>query len=314
MLVASDTSDISKTLSHLVLILTLTGVGAALLAAIAAALLTGRGLGPLRRLAAGAGEIERTADPSRRLPSSAAADEIGALTGVLNRMLASLDRARSGERRFLADASHELRTPVTALRGNVEYALRHGAGPEVLADMRQDVTRLARLVDDLLVLERAGALTEPRELQVVALDELVSAAAGERDRVALGPVARACVRGDSDALARALENLIDNALVHGPPGQPVTVTLRADSGRAALTVLDQGPGPPDPDRVFDRFWRAPEAGERPGSGLGLSIVKAIVERHGGTLAVEGSAFTIELPLDAQPPGKPVEAGKRSTSA
>ena len=127
-----------------------------LLAALGAATLTRRGLRPLRRLALAAGEIERTADPAQRLPKPATADELGQLTGVLNRMLAALEQARAGERRFLADASHELRTPVTALLGNVEYAVRHGADEEVLGDLRHDALRLAHLVDALLVLERAG--------------------------------------------------------------------------------------------------------------------------------------------------------------
>jgi signal transduction histidine kinase len=294
-LVASDTHDITHAVSHLGVIIALIGAGAALLATFAAAMLTSRGLRPLRRLASGAAEIERTADPARRLPEPARADEIGALTGVLNRMLASLDRARASERRFLADASHELRTPVTALRGNVEYAMRHGANPEVLADLRDDADRLARLVDDLLVLERASA---PVGLAPLSLDELARAAVHDRERVVLLTLEPAHVRGDEDALARALSNLIDNAIVHGPPGGEVTVALRTDGGWALLTVSDEGPGPSDPERVFERFWRAPEAGGRPGSGLGLSIVQAIVERHGGRVDVDGAAFTIGLPLDA----------------
>src|SRR5947209_19590516 len=111
-LVASNIADISHTLIHLRAVLLLSGLGAALLAVLAAALLTRRGLRPLRRLADAAGEIERTADPARRLPETGVADEIGRLTGVLNRMLASLEVSRANERRFLADASHELRTPV----------------------------------------------------------------------------------------------------------------------------------------------------------------------------------------------------------
>ena len=157
-LVASDTSDIARTTGSLGAAVALSGAGVVVLAAIAAAALTRRGLRPLSRLADAAGEIERTADPSRRLPDPALADEVGQLTGVLNRMLASLEQARAGERRFLADASHELRTPVTALLGNVDYAARHGADAEVLADLRHDAERLARLVDSLLVARaRRGA-------------------------------------------------------------------------------------------------------------------------------------------------------------
>ncbi len=299
-LVASDTTDIDHTVGHLGVLLALSGAGAALLAAVAAAVLTGQGLRPLRRLAAGAAEIERTADPATRLPEATAADEIGALTGVLNRMLSSLDAARSSERRFLADASHELRTPVTALRGNIEYALKHGADAAVLADLRQDAMRLARLVDDLLVLERAAgpATAEP---VAVELDQLVvEVVDSEREeRVVVQASEPLRVRGERDALARALRNLIENALVHGPAGRPVSVFLRRDGRCAALSVSDEGPGPAsaERERLFERFWRGADAAGRPGSGLGLSIVQAVAEGHGGRVQVQGSTFTVELPLD-----------------
>jgi two-component system OmpR family sensor kinase len=302
-LVASDTSDIGQTTSRIGVVVIVAGAIVALLAALAAAGLTGRGLRPLRRLVAVAGEIERTADPSRRLPETGAEDEIGQLTGVLNRMLASLEAARTGERRFLADASHELRTPVTALRGNVEYAARHGADPEVLADLQRDALRLTRLVDDLLVLERADA-TEPAP-GLVDLSGLVRSVEARHDsaggRLRLGAVEPAVVvPGDELAVARALDNLVENALVHGPPGGRVTIALTRVGDRARLTVSDEGPGP-DPahsDRLFERFWRGPEASAHPGSGLGLSIVSATARRHGGRVEVSGSAFTLELPVAA----------------
>jgi signal transduction histidine kinase len=299
-LVASDTSDISETLSHLGLVVALAGVAVALLAVLAAAVLSRRGLRPLRRLVDAAGEIERTADPARRLPEAGVADEIGQLTGVLNRMLASLEAARAGERRFLADASHELRTPVTALLGNVDFVVRHGADAEVLEDLRRDAVRLGQLVDDLLVMERSASAVQRRA--PVDLAELVSdvvAAHSSLDgRFSAGPLEPVVVLGEREALARALDNLIDNALIHGPPAGRVTISVERRGDRAQLTVRDEGPGP-DPahrGRVFERFWRAPEASERPGSGLGLSIVSDVAERHGGRVSVDGSAFTLELPV------------------
>ncbi len=299
-LVASDTSDIVRTTSRLGALVALSGAGVVLLAALAAALLTRRSLRPLRSLADAAAEIERTADPSRRLPEPAAPDEIGRLTGVLNRMLAALAQAQASERRFLADASHELRTPVTALLGNVEDAAHHGADAEVLADLRHDAERLAHLVNSLLALERAGAAAPSRE--AVALDELVATVVAEHNatrpgRVRLERADAVMVRGDGDALRRALGNLIENGLVHGPPDGVVAVSLARADGQARLSVTDEGPGP-DPaehDRLFERFWRGPDAGGRPGSGLGLAIVAAIAERHGGTVSVDGSTFTLQLP-------------------
>ncbi|HKO27627.1 MAG TPA: histidine kinase dimerization/phospho-acceptor domain-containing protein, partial [Solirubrobacteraceae bacterium] len=243
-LVASDTTDISRTTDRLGFLVVLIGAGVALLAALVAAGLTRRGLRPLRRLALAAGEIERTADVSRRLPVGGASDEIGQLTGVLNRMLASLEAARAGERRFLADASHELRTPVTTLLGNVEFAARHGASAEVLEELVRDARRLARLVDDLLVLERAGSAGSSSADGVVDVADVVgSVLAGYDGRVVAARVDRAFVSGDAGELARALENLVENALVHGPADGSVTVSVVSAQGRVLLTVRDQGPGP-----------------------------------------------------------------------
>jgi signal transduction histidine kinase len=137
-LVASSTTDIDQTLHRLDLLLLLSGLLAAGVGGAAAAVLTRRGLGPLARMSSAAAEIERTGDASRRLPDPRAAGEVAELTRTLNQMLAALDAARLRERRFLADASHELRTPVTSLAGNVEFVARHGINPDVLADLQLD--------------------------------------------------------------------------------------------------------------------------------------------------------------------------------
>ena len=328
--VASDTSDIAHTTGRLGVLVALVGVIVVAVAALAAALLTRRSLQPLGRLASAAGEIERTGDPARRLPDPAVDDEVGQLTGVLNRMLSSLASSRAAERRFLADASHELRTPVTTLLGNVDYAARHGADPEVLDDLRHDAARLARLVDSLLALERAGeagARFEPVAVDELARDVIETAGArdvietaGARDvietagaRVVAGPLAPAAVSGDPEALARALTNLVENGLVHGPAGGTVTVSVSTGGGSGAVagagavvrvSVSDQGPGP-DPDRrdrLFERFWRGPDAAGRPGAGLGLSIVAAIAHAHGGSVQVQGSTFTLTLPAAGETAG------------
>jgi two-component system sensor histidine kinase MprB len=304
-LVASETTDIRQTIHHLGFVLALAGAIAALLAALSAGMLTRRGLRPLGELAAAAQEIQRTGDPARRLPTeggqgtAATAEEIVQLAGVLNRMLDSLERSRASERRFLADASHELRTPVTTLLGNVQYAVRHGADDEVLAELGRDANRLARLVDDLLALEREDAgRHEPQPVALDALARDVVEDFGEgRGRLRLGRLEPVRVRGEEEALHRVLRNLIENGLVHGPAGGTVTVDVRGEDSRAMLTVRDDGPGP-DPaehDRLSERFWRGAATGERPGSGLGLSIVASIVRRHGGTMTVDGSVFTIVLP-------------------
>jgi two-component system OmpR family sensor kinase len=291
--VAASTHDLAETLASLHLFVLVTGLVAAALGAGAVALLMGRALAPLRRLASGAAEIERTGDARRRLPQPASDDEVGQLAGTLNAMLASLDRAREREGRFLADASHELRTPLTALRGNVAYVARHGATPEVIADLERDADRLAQLADDLLVLSREESADEPPQ-EIVDVTALVGELAAY-DGVEAVVEDGVAVRGDRPALERALENLVQNARKYGPPEGRITVTATAADGLARMTVSDEGPGlqPYEAEDAFRRFWRGRRSGN--GSGLGLPIVRAIAERHGGRAYAEGASFTIELP-------------------
>jgi signal transduction histidine kinase len=214
-------------------------------------------------------------------------------------MLASLGQARDNERRFIADAAHELRTPVTALLGNAHFLARHGADEAVIADVLSDAQRLTRLVDDLLVLELQSAAGHriAAAPQRVDLRDLAALVATRNARVRVEAQAPAQVDGDPEELRRALEKLVENALVHGPDHGPVTISLERRNGRVRAAVNDEGPGP-DPaqrQRIFERFARAPDAAARPGSGLGLPIAEAIVRRHGGRIEVEGATFTIELP-------------------
>jgi len=279
-LVAASTSDLSDTISTLHGLTLLAALIAAGVGAGAAALLMRPALQPLARLDRAAGEIERTGDPTQRLPDPHRADEVGRLATTLNSMLDSLERSRESERRFLADASHELRTPLTALRGNVAHLARHGATPALVADLEADAERLARLADDLLVLSREEA--SPAADEDVRLDELARDAGA--DRVEAEPVT---VRGDRAALERALANLVENARRHGRG--TVTVRVRADGDFAYLSVEDEGEGVHllDRERVFERF-------HGDGSGLGLAIVRATAERHGGRATVDGPRFTLEL--------------------
>jgi two-component system OmpR family sensor kinase len=291
--VAASVGDMERTLGNLHLFLILAGVVAAALAGLGVFLLLRQALRPVTRLADAAADVERTGDPRRRLPAPGTDDEVGRLAETLNAMLASLERSRELERRFLADASHELRTPLTALRGNVSYLARHGATPEVLADLERDAERLASLADALLTLSREESATPPRER--VRLDVLAAEAARADDRVRVGVSRPVTVQGEAASLERALTNLVQNALMHGPVGGRVVIDVEQDGDLVRLSVTDEGRGlrPEETKLGFQRFWRR-DVG-RPGSGLGLAIVRAAAERHGGRAYAEGARFTIELP-------------------
>jgi two-component system, OmpR family, sensor kinase len=285
--VAASTHDLNETLADVHLVVLLAALVAAAAGAAALALLMRSALRPLGRLAGAAAEIERTGDPRRRLPVPDAEDEVGRLARTLNGMLAALERSRDAERRFLADASHELRTPLTALVGNVSYLARHGASPELVEELEHDARRLARLADDLLALSREEAAPLPDEL--VRLDE-IARDQSDVDVIALQPVA---VRGDRAALERALGNLVENARLHGHGRIVVEVSPAGDVARIAVEDAGAGVTGEQADRVFERFQRG--SGHGPGSGLGLALVRATAERHGGRAFAEGARFTIELP-------------------
>ena len=274
--VASDLAEIERTEDRARRLIGVCALVAAVLAAGLATLLTRRALRPLTRLSAGARAI---GNASQRLPAPEIHDEVGELAETLNGMLASLERAQEAEHRFVGDASHELRTPLTALRGNAAYLAKHGADPAVVADIQAGADRLGELLDDLLALAREDA-TASLQAEPVRLADLAEDVVVERD---------AWTEGERAALERAVDNLVRNAHKHGT-GR-VTVTVGGDGDHAFVRVEDEGPGPEDPERIFERFHRGPQArGE--GSGLGLAIVRAIAERHGGRVEVDGARFTL----------------------
>jgi signal transduction histidine kinase len=293
-IVAGTTGEIVETLDRLHRFAALSALVAVALAALVCFLLVRRALRPLERLSAGAAEVERTGDTTRRLPDPRTRDEVGRLAETLNRMLAALDRARVAERRFLADASHELRTPVTALRGNIDYVRRHGPDPAAFEDLEADAARLSALVDNLLTLSREDE-AGPLDQDEVRLDVLATEEAAGDSRVVVDAAEPVRVLGDEAALRGALANLLENARRHGPERGVITIRASQSNGVARLSVRDEGHGLSEEEaaHAFDRFWRKNRAGS--GSGLGLAIVKATAERHGGGVRVHGSEFTIELP-------------------
>jgi len=240
-----------------------------------------------------------------RLPVPDARDEVQRLAVTLNDMLDRIEAGRRRQRAFVADAAHELRSPLTSLRTQIEIA-QHLGEPAEAADLLPDVQRLSRLVDDLLVLARADE-GDPglRRTERVELAALARELAGRYERVAVVPSGPHETLGDPVALDRVLGNLVDNAVRHTRTG--VTVRVARDGPDVLVTVTDDGPGIPaaDRERVFDRFTRLDDARDRDGggTGLGLAIVHDLVRLHGGTvrLADADPGLRAEVRLPAAPP-------------
>ena len=271
--------------------------------------LTGRVLRPVESIRREVASIQGH-ELYRRVPTPASGDEIARLASTMNEMLDRVEGATARQRRFVADASHELRGPLTRLRSSLEVSLAHPDGVDAEALAREqlaDTVELQKLVDDLLFLARSesGSLEVPHE--PVDLDDLVLEEARRlRERgevqVDVSGVSAARTAGDADQLARVVRNLASNAERHA--AQRVTFELRERDGRSELVVADDGPGiaPEHREVVFKRFTRLDEARSRDsgGSGLGLAIVHDIVARHAGTVRVSehlgpGARFVVDLP-------------------
>jgi two-component system, OmpR family, sensor kinase len=286
-------------------------VGAAALAAalLAGYLLAARTAAPLRRLAGTAAEVD-AGDLSPRVDVDASsAAELRTLGDAFNHMLERLEDAFARQRSFVSDASHELRSPLTAIRGQIEVLARE-PDPDV-ADVRRveaatlaELQRVEGLVDQLLALARLDEGVGParRELDAAAfLREAVASAPGG---ASIGGLAPGRIELDPDMVARVIRNLVENARRHAGPDGEVTVSSTAVEGRLRIDVDDDGPGIPtaERERVFDRFHRSDAARDRGsgGSGLGLAIARAIVEAHGGTIRAGaspsgGARVSFELP-------------------
>ena len=270
----------------------------------------GRALAPVERARADVDDISEH-DLHRRVTEPPVDDEIGRLVRTLNGLLGRLDESRQQQRRFVSDASHELRSPVASIRNHAEVAVAHPDSTSVGAlarDVLDEDLRLERLVDDLTWIALADERGPERSAVEVDLDDLVleesrRAAATHGVRVDTSALSAGRVHGDPAELRRMVRNLVDNASRHAD--SVVTVALAERGEQAVLDVDDDGAGLPESDRarVFERFVRLDEARlrDRGGSGLGLAIVAEIVRRHDGTVVVadapgnKGARFEVVLP-------------------
>lgn len=296
-------------------VLWISGMITLIAASIVAWLVSGRALKPLQDLVETTDEVGRTGDLSRRLPPNQSRDEVGRLTTSFNAMLGELETAQQrlaqsleAQRRFVADASHELRSPLTTIRNNAGFLIDRPDATatdreEAVADITAEAERMTHLVDDMLTLALADADT-PRARAPIDLSVLLHEATRRAERldlpVTLSAPVPAVVLGDRAALERLVWVLVDNAAKHGDGDIDIELTI-AD-GSAVIEVADDGPGipPHQLERVFDRFHRGDASRSPAGAGLGLAIAREIALAHGGTIAAAnhdaGATFTIRLPL------------------
>jgi two-component system OmpR family sensor kinase len=320
---AKPKSTVATTINRIRLFLAFGILGGTLLAFIAGLHVAQRAMRPIAGLTRAAREVARTRDPDITLPKPRANDEVSDLAHTFEDMLRELSAARgeteaalSRQREFVADASHELRTPLTSILANLELLEPEleGERREIAESALRSSRRMRRLVADLLLLARADAGREvpaaPVDLSAVAREATAEAGALSSEHpLSLDLPGRVTVNGVADDLHRLAGNLVENALLHTPPGTPVTVSVRRDDGSAVLEVSDRGPGVPEAqrERVFERFASgAGDGASGRGSGLGLAIVKAVTDAHGGRVELSsadggGARFVVSLPaVDAAP--------------
>jgi heavy metal sensor kinase len=309
--------EIHQAQRRLLLLLAISSPLALILASLGGFWIADRALKPVDRITKAAERIGR-GNFNERVEEPRTKDEIGRLAATFNEMIAKLDQAFQRERQFTAYASHELKTPLAIIRGDIEVALRRDRSTEeyrrVLSSSLEEIERLTRLTDDLLTLARSDAGEQVLEIAPVTLDQLA-----EEARAYLSPLAKSTgvrlsyessqspivIEGDEKRLKQLLVNLLDNAIKYTPAGGDVRLKLAAQDSSAIIEVADTGRGIPADamPHIFERFYRHsdPRDTRASGFGLGLAISKWIVDAHGGAIDVEssegrGSRFTIRLPL------------------
>src|SRR5947209_1620607 len=305
---AKNVDDVDATITDLGTTLLIVGGLSICVAALLALFVARASLRPVTRLTRAAERVATTQDLAASIDVRRR-DELGRLASSLNAMLAALDTSREQQRELIRDASHELQTPLTSLRTNVEVLAGRPGMPEterrrLLADVSQQVAELTALMDNLVELAR-DTDTPTEETAEIDLDRLVTDAV-DRARLRAPDVTIELdleptrVEGRRHQLERAIVNVLDNACKWSPPAGQVDVRLR----NGTITVRDHGAGidPEDLPRVFDSFYRAPAARAMPGSGLGLAIVRRVVDAHGGNVALEpapggGTIARVHLPAD-----------------
>ena len=319
---------------------TLRGLATLIIISIAAGLATatiggwfiaGNILEPIDRVTMTAQKITRARDLGRRIDVPNKIDEVGRLALTFNEMLARIEELFRAQQRFVADVSHELRSPLTAVRGNLDL-LKRGAADDPLERaqmvdaMDSETARMSRMVSDLLLLARQDAgipiAEQPIELDTLLLEVYRQAQFTARGvKIVLGAEDQASIMGDRDRLKQVLLNLVDNAVKYTPQGGEVTLGLTKDDAWVKISVHDTGIGiaPDHIPNLFDRFYRVDKARSRDagGTGLGLAIAKSVVDAHNGNIQVEsevgkGSTFTVWLPLP-QPRTTPRAATSTSSA-
>jgi two-component system OmpR family sensor kinase len=284
--------------------------GAALVASLLAGyFLAARTAAPLRRFAATASEVDGGDLSPRIAPDPASAAELRSLADSFNLMLDRLENAFARQRSFVSDASHELRSPLTAIRGQIEVLARDpdpdaDSVRRVEAATLSELRRVERLVEELLALARLDEGAGPARRELEAADFLREAVGAAPGAATPGALAAGRIDIDPDLIAGVVRNLVENARRHAGADGTVTVSSTAVGGRLRIDVDDDGPGiaPAERERVFDRFHRSDAARARAvgGAGLGLAIARSIVEAHGGTIRagespLGGARISFELP-------------------
>lgn len=316
-LLAIPLDRVDATTQQLAFGLLLAGVVVVLVMGAAGWWLVRLGLQPIAEVTEVADAITR-GDRTRRVSTQRPGTEASHLADAMNLMLDEQHEGNERLRQFVADASHELRTPVAAIGGFADLwrqgALDDSQIDDVMRRIGQESARVRELVEDLLLLARLDNRQElvraPVDLAAVAADVRLDCSATHPSRIVhVDAKSPAIVHGDSAQLIQVVRNLVDNALVHSGPSAQVTVTTRVSGDMAVISVADDGLGmtPAEVNRAFDRFWRADAARSQPGSGLGLSIVRGIVEAHLGRTVIEsrpgtGTTVKVVLPSNVAGPG------------